>query len=106
MREAELPFVATVTSQVDPSSAVLARCCQGLAANTLAKRLRDWHQFRRYLVLEGVVPPFPRGEADVLDYLGSALTSKFPRLVLRILSRPAALWSWREKCARNSSCTA
>ena len=68
LQEAKLPFALTVGP--DTSAAVIARCCQGLAANTLAKRLRDWHQFSRYLVLEGVVPPFPRGEADVLDYLG------------------------------------
>ena len=79
LREAELPFAVTVTSASDLSTAVLARCCQGLTANTLAKRLRDWQQFRRYLVLEGVAPPFSRGESDVLDYLGVRADEQAPK---------------------------
>ena len=46
LREADLPFAAKVGPET--FSTVAARCCQGLAANTVAKRLRDWNQFRRY----------------------------------------------------------
>jgi hypothetical protein len=79
LREAGLPFAASVASADDVTPSVLARCCQGLAANTLAKRLRDWHQFRRHPVLEGIVPPYPRGESDVLDYLGLRAVEQAPK---------------------------
>ena len=54
--EADLPFAqnASATSGL----AISLRCCKGLRAATLRKRVRDWRPVRRFLLADGS-SPFP-----------------------------------------------
>ena len=63
--EAELPFARQAG---DLSGEALTRCCRGLRAKTLAKRVRAWRPFRRYLVSQSSCY-FPTGVGEVLHYL-------------------------------------
>ena len=63
--EAELPFARQAG---DLSGDALTRCCRGLRAKTLAKRVRAWRPFRRYLIAQASTY-FPSDAGSVLHYL-------------------------------------
>ena len=66
IREARLPFL--LATGATSGTAVEQRCCLGLRARSLSKRVRDWRPFRRYLLgCESV--PFPTSVDQVLAYL-------------------------------------
>ena len=65
LAEADLPYIRT--SGVS-GGAVDQRCCLGLRARTLAKRVRDGRPFRRFLIAHGH-GAFPTGVGQVLSYL-------------------------------------
>ena len=48
IREAQLPFLQSTGATT--GATVEHRCCLGLRARTLAKRVRDWRPFRRFLL--------------------------------------------------------
>ena len=64
--EAQLPFVQTTGASA--GTAVESRCCLGLRARTLAKRVRDWRPFRRFLMAHDMAP-FPTEIGQILKYL-------------------------------------
>ena len=65
--EAELPFATTMAQ--DKLNPVLARrCCRGLRAATLRKRVNDWRGCRRYL-LGAYGHPFPREVSELITYI-------------------------------------
>ena len=63
--EADLPFARQAGNL---SGDALTRCCRGLRAKTLAKRVRAWRPFRRYLVAQASTY-FPVDAGVVLHYL-------------------------------------
>ena len=65
IREARLPFLQTTGATTGTS--VEQRCCLGLRARTLAKRVRDWRPFRRYLLGQHL-SPFPIMVESVLAF--------------------------------------
>ena len=65
LAEADLPFARTTGGS---GSTVDLRCCLGLRARTLAKRVRDWRPFRRYLLAQGH-GAFPTAIGQVLAYM-------------------------------------
>ena len=77
--EADLPFAASARQArgglEGPSS---LRCCRGLRANTLKKRVDGWRPFRRWLVSEGL-GFYPTSPQQVLDYLDVQWEASAPR---------------------------
>ena len=105
LREAKLPFAATVASVDDVTSAVLARCCQGLAVNTLAKRLRTGTSFGATWC-SGELFRLTLEEKRVFSTTSvSAPWSRPPSRVLLTWFWPCASWSWQEKFGWRRSCT-
>ena len=54
------------------------RCCRGLRPNTLAKRVRDWRPFQRFLLAHGM-PTFPTCADHVLRYFEVREQENAPR---------------------------
>ena len=63
--EAQLPFARQAGDLLGDA---LTRCCRGLRAKTLAKRVRAWRPFRRYLIAQ-TATHFPTDIGSVLHYL-------------------------------------
>ena len=77
--EADLPFAATAREARGGLTGPTAlRCCRGLWANTLKKRVDDWRPFRRWLLAEGH-RCFPDRAQQVLDFLDVQWEASAPR---------------------------
>ena len=77
--EADLPFAASARQArggLEGPSAL--RCCRGLRANTLKKRVDGWRPFRRWLISEGL-GFYPASPQQVLDYLDVQWEASAPR---------------------------
>ena len=77
--EAGLPFAESAKrSRGGLGSTASLRCCRGLRANTLKKRVEDWRPYRRWLLGEDRAT-FPTAVEDALDYLEVQWESGAPR---------------------------
>ena len=64
IREAGLPYVRA--SGPTGGNAMEQRCCRGLRSGTLAKKVRDWKPFRRFLLALGL-DAFPTDTGPILE---------------------------------------
>ena len=81
--EANLPFAASAREARGGLTGPTAlRCCRGLRANTLKKRVDDWRPFRRWLLAEGH-SCFPTSAQQVLDFLDVQWEASAPRTFYR-----------------------